>query len=210
MRKKSRPFAVCWTIAFMVLVLVNTSGCTKIQNYYPVVPHPKLSAITTPLNGNKPSVALQFEFQNNGIPIQSVTQKWSPHVHAVIEKTGVFSLVNNFGMPSDCSLRVIMNNIIDSLAGAYAQGFLSGLTLGFIGTKVTDNYVCTATLIQKTSKPLTKEYRYMLTSTSGLITSGVDGVTPHKTLDSAFGEMLDQFLFKCLFDLQKEGGLCWQ
>ena len=188
-------------------ILAGMAGCTNIRSYYPIVPHSEVSCPSTQEAGNKPTVALRWEFQTDGKPRQAVTDKWAPHVKGVLSKIGVFSQVNTSGEPSDYTLNVTMNNVVDSYAGAIAQGVLSGLTLGLIGTKVTDVYACTAILTSQSGKGTTVEYKYGVTSTSGLIVSGVEGVLPRKQLDDAFTVILDQFLFKSITDLQKDGRL---
>jgi formaldehyde-activating enzyme involved in methanogenesis len=132
---------------------------------------------------------------------------WSNHVKEVITKTNTFSMVETSGAPTDYTLKVIMNNVYDATDGALAKGVASGLTFGLIGVKVTDNYVCTATLTQKSGKEVAKDYKYAITSTSGLIVSGVEGVPPKERIEDAFSDILDHFLLKCVSDFQKDGNL---
>jgi hypothetical protein len=117
--------------------------------------------------------------------------------------TGRYSHANAAGVPSDVSLSITLNNVAGAggLAGAAAQGFLTGLTLGLIGSRVTNDYVCTARLTQKGEAPVSHEYKYALVSTSGLITVGVSGAKSFKRLDNAFGELVDQCVLKSLEDL---------
>jgi len=169
-----------------------------------MVPHPKVSDGSAGRDNAGPSVVVRWEFQRNGKPLGAVTRKWASHVRRVVRDSGDFSGVVSSG--ADCTLHLTMNNVVDSYAGAIGQGVLSGLTLGLIGTKVTDNYVCTATLT-KNGESAAKEYKYGLISTSGLIVSGVEGVEARGRIDDAFEEILDQFLLKCVADFRKDGSI---
>jgi hypothetical protein len=198
---------VAWPwILILVLLVAGMTGCTSIQNYYPIVPHSKVFGVSDQKISVGPSVAVQWEFLRNGKPLDTVTRKWAAHVETVIRNAGVFSRVVIFATPTDYTLLLTMNNVVDSYAGAIVGGLLEGLTFGLIGSKVTDDYVCTATLT-KNGKSATKEYMYGLTSTSGLIVSGVEGVESHKQMDDAFTEIIDQFLLKSIADFRKDGNI---
>lgn len=207
MNTMKRKIPTLFYIIFFGAVFAVTSGCTTIRSYYPIVPNAGLPDVSRQNISNKPSITLQWDFQRNGASLQAVTDMWSNHVKEVIAKTNAFSKVETSGAPTDYTLKVIMNNIYDSTAGALAQGVVSGLTLGLIGVKVTDNYVCTATLTQKNGKEVAKDYKYAITSTSGLIVSGVEGVPPKEKIEDAFSDILDHFLLLSISDFQKDGNL---
>lgn len=207
MNTMRRKMPTLFYIVFFGAVFAITSGCTTIRSYYPIVPNAGLPDVSLQNISKKPSITLQWDFQRNGKTIQAVTDMWSNHVNEVIVKTNTFSKVETSGAPTDYTLKVIMNNVYDSTAGELAKGVASGLTLGLIGVKVTDNYVCSATLTQKSGKEIAKDYKYAITSTSGLIVSGVEGVPPKEKIEDAFGNILDHFLLKSISDFQKDGNL---
>jgi hypothetical protein len=197
----------CYVLpAILLTTLLATSGCTSIENYYPVVNHPKISLTDLAPQTNKPTVELTFGFLSRGKPAPAVTQKWQPHVVQFLDNTHLFAKVNPAGTASDLSMSLQMDNAVGAgtMGGAVLQGVFSGLTFGLIGTQVTDHYVITTSLESKAGAPVKKEYRCGLTSTSGLITGSVPKVEAYKNDDAAFQEMLDQTLFEWLKDLQKE------
>jgi hypothetical protein len=202
-------FGRCVLLSTMLLAMLVTSGCTSIENYYPVVNHPKLGLADLAPQTNKPTVELTFEFLSRGKPAPAVALKWQPHVIQFLDDTHLFAKVNPAGIPSDLSLHVQMNNVVSSMGmgGAVMQGIFSGLTFGLIGTKVTDNYDITARLEGKAGEPVQKAYHYGLTSTTGLIKGSVPKVEPYKNDEAAFQEVMDQFLWEWLKDLQKENRL---
>ncbi|MCK5494532.1 MAG: hypothetical protein KAJ14_15590 [Candidatus Omnitrophica bacterium] len=205
MKKKNKKLVSGFQLLMLCVIIPGLTGCTRLQSYYPMVPHPEVFLSTRQKVNNKPTVELQWKFQTNGKFRQSVTNRWSSHVQGIIKKADLFSEVKTLNsLSSDYTLNLTMNNVYSNLVGAIGQGVLSGLTLGLIGTKVTDNYECTATLTKLNGKSDIKEYKYAIVSTSGLIVSGVKGVKPRKQLDGAFSKILDQFLFKCIADFQKD------
>jgi hypothetical protein len=207
MNATQRRMATLFQIIFWGVAFVLISGCTNIRSYYPIVPNASLPDVSRQNISNKPSITLQWDFQRNGESLQAVKDMWSNHVKEVIAKTNTFSKVETSGAPTDYTLKVIMNNVHDSTAGALAKSVASGLTLGLIGVKVTDNYLCSATLTQKSGKEVAKDYKYAITSTFGLIVSGVEGVPPKEKIEDAFSDILDHFLLKCVSDFQRDGNL---
>lgn len=205
-RGDEQPRCLIKAVAAAVL-LAAVTGCTSMRSYYPIVSHPAIPAPELAPNPAKPSVALTWEFQTNGNPINGITRRHASRVVKTLEQSGAFSRVNNAGTPSDLTLTLTMNNVVESFVGAYTQGFLSGLTLGLIGTKVTDHYKCTATLGRTNGTGTQKEYAYDIVSTSGLIVSGVADVAPQKNPDAAFNTVLDQFILKSLEDFSRNGSL---
>jgi hypothetical protein len=192
-------------VCFMLLCVFSCCiGCMSIKSYYPIYEHPKHTLSSLKPLPVKPTIEFTFDFQTNGVSASGVTNKWSPYFVQVLEGTKLFSRINPKGTPSDYTLYIQMNNVCDSLGGAYAQGFMSGLTFGTVGTKVTDNYVVKAHLQNNAGQTVKKEYSYGLVSTSGLIKGDVKNATEYKTLDEAFKEIIDQIVYHWLLDMEKE------
>lgn len=183
---------------FALFVLVS---CSAAKQYYPVMEHPRLTADALQSVPGRPAAAVVFEFYSRGKPSDWVTRKWQPILTQMLRDTGRFS------ESPDSAYRFIirMDNSADSRAGPMTQGALSGLTLGLIGTKVTDNYAIKAEFVQGGSTVATREYHYAITTTSGAIKGKVEGIAPYDTQDGAFRKILDQCLLKFLDDLQESG-----
>ena len=201
MRKKLRK------AEWLLFLLFIFSGCTSMNSYYPISDHPMVKIGDLKQNPHPQSIEVSYEFQSNGKFASNITEKYRPFVMHVFRESGLFSSVNQSGTPSQTRAEIVMNNAVDSMGGAYAAGFFSGLTLGTIGTKVTDKYLFTAKFRNSTGETATKEYKYGITSTSGLIHGGVNGVEPKTNTDDAFKAVLEQFIYSWLRDLQQQGSL---
>ena len=191
---------------WVVFLLLIFSGCTHLKGYYPVSEYPVVSAADLKRNSNPVPIEVSFEFQSNGKFAPDVTEKYRPYVMHVFHESGLFSSVNPSGTPSQVQVEIVMNNTFN-LGGAYAAGFFSGLTLGTVGTKITDQYLITAKFRNVTGETSDKEYRYGITSTSGLIHGGVSGVEAKSSVEDAFRATLEQFILFWLKDLQQQGNL---
>jgi hypothetical protein len=196
-----------WKGGWVVFLLLIFSGCTHLKGYYPVSEYPVVSAADLKRNSNPVPIEVSFEFQSNGKFAPDVTEKYRPYVMHVFHESGLFSSVNPSGTPSQVQVEIVMNNAVDSMAGAYAAGLFEGLTLGAIGTKVTDPYIFTAKFRNPSGETITKEYKYGITSASGLIRGGVSGVEPKSSVEDAFRATLEQFILSWLKDLQQQGNL---
>ena len=192
---------------WVLFLLLIFSGCTHLRAYYPVSDYPVISIADLKPNRNPVSVEVSFEFQSNGKFASNITEKYRPFVLHVFRESGLFSSVKSSGTPSQVQVEIVMNNAVDSLAGAYAAGMFSGLTFGAVGTKITDPYIFTAKFRNPAGETVTKEYKYGITSTSGLIHGGVKGVEPKNSTEDAFRAVLEQFIFSWLKDLQQQGNL---
>ena len=200
----------------VALCLSFGTGCTGIENYYPIhslsVPS-EIVGRSAP--ESSPSVSVAFEFQTNGNLNRAVTSKYRQHVIRIIEQSKLFTSVQSklFSSVSDrqsnaqAVMRIAMNNVYDSLAGAVAAGFISGITLGLIGSSVTDNYVFEARYQSQDKEPFVQNYTAAVTSTSGLIVLGVDGVNPMRTPGEAVTEILERVIKTWLLDIQRGGHL---
>lgn len=191
----------------MFILLNTTTGCGTIKKYYMIQDHPKIIYTDIKPIEKAPTVEVFFEFQSNGQFSAGVTERYRPQVMSVLKKSELFSSVNTGGIPSDANMNIIINNVYGSLGGAMVSGCISGLTLSFLGSKVTDNYVIESSYTLAGESPVSKQYKYGITSTSGLIVTGVEGVEPKKTTQDAFNEMVEQFILQWLSDLQQQGHL---
>lgn len=194
-------------LSISLILLCLFAACTSIKSYYPIQNHAKVSFSDLQENSNPQSVQLSFQFQRNGSELSRVSLKYSPTITRLLRQSNLFSEVNDSGIRSETLIEITMNNHFDSLAGAAGQGVLSGLTLGTVGTKVTDNYAITATYHSLSRNAVVNKYDYALTSTSGLIKGSVEDVEPKKSIEAAINTILEQFIVFWLKDLQEQGFL---
>ena len=200
-----RRFAAV-SVVLMVL-LVGTTGCTNMKDYYVIQETPALSYGEISKDDDKQSLDVTFEFQTNGQMNPGVTNRYRAQVIGALNQTGCFSEVHAGVGRSSRSLHLVVNNVVDSLGGAVMQGFFSGLTFGLIGTKVTDNYAIEAVYSGGSGDSTNSNYGWSLTTTSGLIHAGVSNGTKHGTLDSAFDRLLEQVVLRVISDLQAKNKL---
>lgn len=81
-----------------------------------------------------------------------------------------------------------------------AKGIGTGLTLGLVGSTVTDGYVFTATFTPLGKVSVTKEYRHAIHTTIGA-KSGPPGLQPMSPQE-AFDHVLEELILRLLLDLR--------
>ncbi len=154
----------------------------------------------------KPTIGVSFEFQRDGNPLDAVTIKHRNYVDTVLNESNLFSSVESADSDSDLYLDLVINNVVNSYAGAIFKGIISGLTFEFIGTSITDNYKVHITSKRADKDGFVRDYDWGIISTSGLIHSTPEG-HKFKSIDLAFNEMIKQILIKYLAQMQEEGQL---
>jgi hypothetical protein len=192
----------------VLLVFLSSTGCIYIRSYYPAPQTTRVDYADIEARDERPSLAVSFEFQTNGKSNARVTTKYLPSVVQVLNSSKQFASVGANEPDAQASFEFVMNNVAN-FGGAFAMGFVSGLTFGLIGTKVTDTYECTVTYRQPGRETVTKSYSTELVSTSGIIHGSVDmveGVLARKDVSRAFDEMLEQLLLRILIDLRGQDG----
>lgn len=141
------------------------------------------------------------EFQRNGKHLPQVDNELMGHVESVIRGSG-FAVPASDGTAGD--LKVVVNNVAD-IGKATAKGFGTGLTLGLVGSTLTDNYEMEATLSIKGKVIKRTDYKHAIHTTVGR-TSGPEGLEP-MTTSAAFGKVVEQLLLNFLNDVQRSGEL---
>lgn len=180
------------------------SGCLTMKSYVdPALPVVGKGDIVAPASPQAVQVA--FEFHTNGSVNASVTSTLKPRVIAVASESGLFSAVTATASdgPGAGLLTVTIDNV-PLTDNAAAKGFGTGLTLGAVGSQVTDGYTCKATY---TRNGVTTEVsaKHALHTTIGNH-SGPDGLTP-MTPQQAVEQVIDQLVWNSLKQLADKQAL---
>ena len=180
-----------------ILILILLSGCTSsyVDPALHKVDYKDIVRIQEPI-----SVHLSVEFQINGTFHEKNSKLLFPKVERFFKSTGIFEHIEN-----NPPLTITLNNVGD-IGSAAAKGFVTGLTLGLVGSGVTDGYVMTAIYIPNTDKKEFKgTYNHAIYSTIGL-KGGPENLEALPLME-AFDRVLEDMLLNFLGDLQDQGYL---
>jgi hypothetical protein len=194
----------------LTLLLAGTTvglvltGCIAIRNHYvdPVLPKRSYSDLQ-PKSEPRP-LYLVVEFQTFDKTNPRATPVVQEKVSKILHASKVFSTVAYATSESMDRLNIVMNNFGDK-GEAVAKGVGTGLTLGMVGSMVTDHYSLNATFQAVGKEPVQKVYRHALHSTIG-ITTGPEGLTSMPARE-AFDNIIQDLILNLLYDLQKESYL---
>lgn len=89
-------------------------------------------------------VQLLFEFETNGAPNPRATKFLADKVTETVKSSGLFSQILDTPATSGALLHVVINDVADSGARAHAEGkgFVTGLSLGLVGSTIAETYEC--------------------------------------------------------------------
>lgn len=141
------------------------------------------------------------EFQRNGKHLPAIDSELMGHVERTVRASGMATPMPEGGMGQ---LKVMVNNVAD-MGTAGAKGFGTGLTLGLVGSTVSDNYEMEAELSMNGKVIRRSGYKHALHSTVGNA-SGPQGLEP-MTPSAAFGRVVEQLMLNFLKDIQQSGDL---
>lgn len=121
-------------------------------------------------------VQVLFEFQTKGTANAKATDLLKTQVVDQIRESGVFTEVSEGPVSGGALFSITLNNV-PVTDDAFSKGFVTGMTFGLAGSKVTDGYVCTANYSGPNSAaPITKQARHAIHTTLGN-TSAPDNAT---------------------------------
>lgn len=190
------------------LALVATaallSGCLTMKAYVdpalPVVGKADLVAPATP----RP-VQVAFEFKTKGSVNASATSQIKPRIIAVASESGLFSAVTSSASDSaDAGLLTVVIDNVPITDNAAAKGFGTGLTLGAVGSMVTDGYVATARY-QRDGVTTEVTAKHALHTTIGN-KAGPEGLTP-VTMQQGVETVMDQLMWNLIKQLAEQKAL---
>ena len=150
-----------------------------------------------------PPVQVLFEFQTKGVPNAAVTSHLKAQVIQKVRDSGLFSRVEEGPVQGGGLLSVKLNNV-PLTDDAFSKGFVTGLTFGLAGSKVSDGYICTVSYLDDgQSVSVTKSARHAIHTTLGLAASPGDAVKV-ASIDEAVIKMTSQILSTVLNDLSQD------
>jgi hypothetical protein len=189
-----------WHLFVALLIVTTTSGCISSKSYvdpkYSNTGYSEIKRVAEPY-----TVKLDVEFQRNGELIPRANPTLVTNADRVLRASGVFLPVDS---EESMSIKVTFNNI-DSMGGAFAKGFGTGLTFGLVGTAVSDYYEAEVVAKRGDAK-FEGNYDHAIHSTIGNKGAPVEGVEP-MAFGDAFAGVVEDILLEAINDMQKQGFL---
>lgn len=181
------------------LLAVGLSGCASfyVDGATPEAPP---SSFTRP-EPVRPVQAL-FEFQTKGVANEQATKLLRDRVIAQLSSSGLFSQVSDKPVEGAALLSVKLNNV-PLTDDAFTKGFVTGLTFGLAGSKVSDGYILTLQYRRGEGAPIVKQARHAIHATIGA-TSAPGNATKAENAEAAATAMTRQVLSQGLLALSQD------
>ncbi|OGW33723.1 MAG: hypothetical protein A2X58_06485 [Nitrospirae bacterium GWC2_56_14] len=185
--------------SFAVMILSVLTGCFAIHKSYIDLEYGKTNFQDISRRAQPLKWRVVAEFQRNGTHIPKVDRKLQNQVERVLKTSGMVDPVADNNAPK---LEIVVNNLTSSGGAAVAaKDFLSGFTLGLIGTSETDTYEMNIVL-SKGNVVITKTgYKHALHTTKGLIVSQPPG-TARTSANAGFNNIIEQMMLTALKDFE--------
>jgi hypothetical protein len=191
------PFRLLRAAVFSLVLSVvafGLTGCLSTKMYVdpalPVVGKAELPVVAEPA-----PVQVLFEFRTKGNTNASATAEIKPRVIAVVAESGLFGPLGDAA--GGGVLKVVVDNVVLT-DNAAAKGFGTGLTLGMVGSIVSDGYVCTATYSRE-GKTTEVTVKHALHTTIGNH-AGPANLKPMEP-QAAIHQVMDQMVWNALKQL---------
>jgi hypothetical protein len=171
--------------ATIIAAAAVTNGCDNVSRYVDGrlrdMEPPQVRRVTYPR-----AVQLLVSFQTNGTANTWAKEVWRPRVLTLLEQSGVFCAISDTPVDGGAVLDITINNRWKT-EDAYHKAVFAGVSLGVLGTALTDGYVCTIAYQPASgAAPVTKEVRHALHTMMG------DGpVPPHTRPSPSFAHAAD-------------------
>lgn len=186
------------SLACLVLLLA-LSACIAPTSYVdPLLPAAS-AADARPAKAPGP-VQLLVEFRTKGAANMAATNQVRPRMLDVARQSGLFSEVRDTPAANGRRLVVTIDNVGEADAG---RAFLTGFTLGAVGTQAIDRYVCEARYEAPGRAPVALSYNHSMMSTIGA-TAGPKGLTGYPPA-TAVNMILDQLAWSIMRDIAASG-----
>ncbi len=146
-------------------------------------------------------VQLAAEFRTKGSANARATAMMRPRALAVLNESGLFTRATEAAVEQGGRLVLIIDNV-PLTDNAAAKGFGTGLTLGAVGSMVSDGYQ--ASLVYTRNGSMREvQVKHAIHTTIGNH-AGPEGLTP-MSMDAAVYQMIDQIVWNGLKQLHAEG-----
>lgn len=187
------------TTLTLALFCALTTGCISPRSFvdpsFPMGRYENVERLPQPL-----PLRVVVAFERNGTPFPRA----EPELRDITERTLRGSGVIFPNGDAEGEIRVVVNNVADR-AAAVAQGAGTGLTLGLVGTTVTDAYEMSVAVTYRgrtvTRTGLKHALRTAIGNTS--LPPGVEATTT----SIAFARVVEAMLLRALADMQRSGDL---
>lgn len=182
--------------AITVVVVVLLSGCMMPHSYVdPTYSKINYDDITRRLEPYR--LEIITEFQRNGEHYPKGDKLLKSHVDRIVRAT-------SFAIPvtenAEGVLKIVVNNFGDK-GEATAKGLGTGLTLGLIGSTVTDYYEMQAEFSLHGRTVMENSYQHAIFTTIGN-KSGPPGLEPKTTME-AFDDVLEDLILRLINDIEE-------
>ena len=195
------PIAKCmridyFFIAIIVVFVWPLSGCMMPHSYVdPTYASVDYDDITRRLEPYR--LEIITEFQRNGEHYPKGDKLLKSHVDRIVRAT-------SFAIPvtenAEGLLKIVVNNFGDK-GEATAKGLGTGLTLGLIGSTVTDYYEMQAEFSLHGRTVMENSYQHAIFTTIGN-KSGPPGLEPKTTME-AFDDVLEDLILRLINDIEE-------
>jgi len=185
-------------IAIATLVL---TGCMSAPKSFLEPSIPKVSYEQVKRSVEPPRLKISSEFKRNGESRPTADKVLYENTERVLRGSGAILPSNN---GEDGTFHIEVNNLVDH-GPAIARGIGNGLTLGFIGNTITDDYIINIIVIKNGKKIERSGIQHKLHTTIGN-SSPPEGIE-YSSIPRAFDKMVEQVILNTLIEMQKSGEL---
>jgi hypothetical protein len=148
-------------------------------------------------------VQVLFEFQTKGVSNARATAHVKARAIEQVKASGLFSAVSEEPAAGGALLGITLNNVPLS-DDAFSKGFVTGLTFGLAGSKVSDGYVCTMNYTPAAGAvPIVKQARHAIHTSLGA-TSAPENAVKASSIEEALTVMVRQVLSTTLNDVTRD------
>jgi hypothetical protein len=186
----------------IAFILGISSACAPVHHTYvdPRYGRATYESLKRPAKPYK--IKLVTEFQRNGEHFSPADDLLLRRVEQVVRASGLIIPVNEGACGE---LKITVNDSSD-VGKAVAKGVTTGMTLGLVGSAVTDDYSMEATLSINGKEIRKSGYKHAIYSTHGLTSSAPEWMQS-TTPDAAFEKVIEQLILNLLSDIQQGGNL---
>jgi hypothetical protein len=186
----------------VVLMLVTVSGCFSNVVTYVEPSFQKVGYSDLQPAQSRPSVGVLVEFQTAGKSNPSGNGVTREIVIATLQKSNLFASVSSGVVGTRARMEITINNAEGETKGS---AYVTGLTMGAVGTKAHDPYIFTASYYIEGGNVIKKEYKHNIYGMVGGSGFGKDVKT--MSPGEAIYQIVEDFVLRFLKDLQTEGVL---
>lgn len=192
-----------YTRGMLLGLFLLMTGCmgivSRVDPSFPRVTYAALSAAAK----NDVAVGVIVEFHRSGVAVPEVTSQTREAVLEILRKTQLFALVSSGVANTNAQIEVMIDN---TKGETHGSGYVTGATLGAIGTDTVDPYTFVATYRTPGSDPITRQYEHRLYSKIGGARAA-NNSSEWTSIRQAYDKIVEELILRFLKDLQTQGVL---